>query len=491
MRAVRHACDVTVTGGIGIVERRLDDAGGAARHRRVAGGPNQRAARDVWPVAWGALLAATLMVVGRDALPDDGLISLAYARNVAEHMCWCLTPGVGAHTATSPLNVTLLAIGIVLVETPMMSVLLLLAACLATTAMWLRNLGGDRAALVGPTLLATAPVLTGALGLETYLAVALLVGLVRYGRDGRWAAVGVGAGLAVLTRPDMAVSAAVVVAVLATTGSWWPRVPHAATVAVLVTVPWFVLAWWRLGSVWPDTVAVKSYQPGWVDGTVHLHNGLGLYLASWPAATTVTVLTLMVGLMALAVAVDRRMWPAVALGLGGLANTILMAATAGPPAAYYLGPGVAGLGLGALLVTRRAPWMLPAIGAVVVAAVAVTAARGAPWDGGVAPIRQNVVSNAEYARIVDQLPTDAPIYASGEIGALAYYGADRGLTVVDRYLADPGRTDAYVARWRADHPWAEPNFTHYDPPPPVQVGYQLDVARNPDGTARWRLTSTG
>lgn len=465
---------------------------------RAAPGPNEQAVRELWPAAWGGVLALALVALGRHALPDDGMISLAYARNVAEHACWCLTSGIGAHTATSPLNVALLAIGIVLFGSPMVSVAVLLAGCLATTAMWLRTLGGEIAALLGPALLVTAPVLTSSLGLETYLAATLLVGMVRYGRDGRWAAVGVTAGLAVLARPDMAVAAVVVVAVVASAGRWWPRVPGAAAVSVAVAGPWFVLAWWRLGSAWPDTLPVKAGQSGWgPDGSIHLAGSLPMYLDTWTISTLLSVVGLTAGAAAVAVAVRRRAWPVVALGAGGAADLVAMAATAQAPAAYYTGPAVAGLGLAAVLVAAG-PWSSRSttgsttglvlsstvVGLIVVSGV-FTLTRVDLWGEGVAPVRQNWASNEQYARIADDLPTDGVVYSSGEIGALAFFCLDRGCRVVDPFLSDPGRTARYVDRWRDGHPWAELNYRHHRPADPMPARWRLDFTANPPD---WALT---
>lgn len=451
------------------------------------------------------MLAAALLLLGHDALPDDGMISLTYARNLAEHGCWCLTSGVGANTATSPLNVALLAAGIVVFGSPMITVGALLTGCLAALAMWLRRLGGDLAALVGPALLASTPVLTSALGLETYLAVALLVAVVRYGTGVRPRAVGVASGLAVLSRPDMAVAVAAAVVVLASARGWWPRVRTAAGTALLVAGPWFALAWWRLGSAWPDTLPVKAGQSGWgAGGTVHLLNSLPLYLQAWPVATGLTLAVLAVGALAVGLAVRDRSWPAVALGLGGTADLLAMAATAQAPAAYYVGPAVGGLGLAAVLVStgrarhrrRRSASTPVGLSAVVVAIVTVSMlfsiGRVDQWLTGMAPLRQNWATNEQYAQIAAELPTEGVVYSSGEIGALAFFCLDHGCRVVDPYLADPGRTEQFVSRWRAEHPWAEPNYRHHEPRAPLPVRWRLDFTTAPPAGARsWPATGAG
>ena len=134
-----------------------------------------------WLAAYGAGVGVLLFVVVRHAMPDDALISLSFARNLAEHGCWCLTTGIESNTATSPLNVGLLAVLVVVTGHAFVAAGVLLAACLAASAAWLDALGGRWAALLGVALLASSPVLTSSVGLETYLAAAILIGLVRYG----------------------------------------------------------------------------------------------------------------------------------------------------------------------------------------------------------------------------------------------------------------------------------------------------------------------
>src|SRR5690348_3447105 len=65
--------------------------------------------RGRWLLVFGAVLAAALFLVVRGSLTDDGYITLAYAKNLAVHGEWGIIPGSPANSATSPLNVLLLA----------------------------------------------------------------------------------------------------------------------------------------------------------------------------------------------------------------------------------------------------------------------------------------------------------------------------------------------------------------------------------------------
>ncbi len=189
-----------------------------------------------WPAAYGAVLGGLLFLVAHRALPDDGLISLAFARNLAEHGQWAITTGVESNSATSPLNVWLLAgLHLLTGHRAFVAAALLLMASLAVTAVGLRRLGGPAAALVGPALLATSPVLTSSLGLETYLCAAVLVALVRAAADGRWVVAGLLTGAAFLARPDLTVAA--VAAVLVIGVAVHRRVLWALPIGAATTLP--------------------------------------------------------------------------------------------------------------------------------------------------------------------------------------------------------------------------------------------------------------
>ena len=65
-----------------------------------------------WAGAWLAvvsLLAVAVYWLIKDSLIDDSYITLGYARNLAVHFHWGLIPQETANSATSPLNVLLLA----------------------------------------------------------------------------------------------------------------------------------------------------------------------------------------------------------------------------------------------------------------------------------------------------------------------------------------------------------------------------------------------
>lgn len=441
---------------------------------------------------FGASLGLALFLLARDAQPDDALIHAAFARNLLESGCWCITPGIPVNTATSPLWVWLL----VLVGGPLGSVIAagaaLLAGCLAATAEGLYRLRGTWAAVLGTVLVACAPVMASAVGMETFLAVALLVWLVERCTVGSWQWAGVLGGLLVLTRPDLAVAVLAVVAVFAVDRRWrhlWLALPAAA----LVAAPWHAVSWVVFGSAWPDTVPLKSAMGGWgSDGSIHLWNAAGLYFASWPIATALALAALAVGALAVPVALERRDLAAVALAAGGVADFALIAASGGPPAHYYAGPAVCGLGLCAVLVGvhGRTGWW--PVAAVTAASAGFVLAFWPHWMTGQAPIRTNWATNADYAAIAAALPRDGVVINKGEIGALAYHCLDYGCRVVDGLLADPSRTEVYVDQWRAEHPWTAANYWWRTEPSRPDYQYEVNYRWGSPlaaGDARWPVTN--
>ena len=184
--------------------------------RNGDGPPGWRTRWAVWaPGRCGALAGAVLFLLAHRGMPDDSYITLDYARNLAEHGHWGLTQFRDSNTATSPLNVWLLAAGNPRHWRPPRRRRGSRARALHRPG---RGLGGrtrPRAAdrrrsvvaglVVG--LLVTSPIFASVVGMESFLGAALMVGVARYAAQRRAVPAGVVTGLAVLCRPDLAVPA--------------------------------------------------------------------------------------------------------------------------------------------------------------------------------------------------------------------------------------------------------------------------------------------
>ncbi len=184
--------------------------------------PNRSGGRDHptaslrWARARGAWSARSSFYVAHRGLIDDAYITLSYARNVAEHLHWGMIPTEESNTATSPLNVILLAVatwisGVTGALQPVVGLGILTVALSAAMAVWAAqiarrlNVAGAWSIAVLAVVFAN-PFVNSAIGLEVVPIAAFLTGLTAQAVHGRRVAFGVLAGLLVLTRPDLASS---------------------------------------------------------------------------------------------------------------------------------------------------------------------------------------------------------------------------------------------------------------------------------------------
>src|SRR5205085_1820555 len=211
-----------------------------------------------------------LFLLVKDGLTDDAYIALAYAKNLALHLHWGLIPQEVSNTATSPLNLIVLAALTAATRLggspdPILALgVQSVGLAMATAWAWLRVVRAMRLPLVvaalGITLTLANPFLLSAVGLEVVLVVALLVAMLAMALEGRAIWFGVVAGLSLLARLDLVIF--VVLLALATEAirARWGR---ATLTAALVAGPWFLGSWLFLGSAVPDTVVLKASGLGW------------------------------------------------------------------------------------------------------------------------------------------------------------------------------------------------------------------------------------
>ncbi|GAA4811507.1 hypothetical protein GCM10023200_56650 [Actinomycetospora chlora] len=411
--------------------------------------PEPRVRRDPRPwrgalliAAGGGLLGALLFLVAYRGMPDDSYITLDYARNVAELGHWGLTPFRDANSATSPLNVWLLAGGILATGRPAVAVGLLLVATTAVTALWAaglaREVGLRRPVvaflLVG--LLVTSPLFAAVVGMESFLVAATLVGVARFAAARRVVPTGILTGLAVLTRPDLVLPAAVLVLVLFLART--PRSPRGAVlsllVGALVALPWHVWSWFVLGSFVPDSLIIKT--SGSFPGGEVFGNGPLFMTQRWPIPMLAVGVVVVVGLVAVVASAVR--WArgqdrlldrvVVAAGLAGAAHYAAYAAMGVSSYIWYYCPSLALLTLCAALGAADLRVRVRVSGAVVAGLALVAGLSighqtglGIPWPHPA--VFGNWASPADYIRAGTGVAQDAPgqtILAPGEIGTLAF-----------------------------------------------------------------------
>ncbi len=424
---------------------------------------------------FGALVGGLLVWLVRGALLDDAWISLSYARNLAVHGQWAVTPGLPSNTATSPLFVLLLAVPM-LVTGPAVALAVVTAALLAvlslTTSSLAMRLGWSPwAGPVATALVVTSPLMQASVGLESLLAVALIVVAAHEVATDRGIGVGLAAGALVLTRPDLAVVAMLALALC------WRRLHNALPAAVAVVVPWLAASLVMFGTVLPDTLIWKQSVGGAGLGGFMFGEAVVLFWRVWPAVTGLAVAAGAAGLVAwlwLLVRAPRRA-PLVLLGVGALAHLATLWALGMAPYPWYPAPA-AGAGLVLLALAVSAPgwgrWVAVAACVALVAGGDVYSARH-DYAGLGSPLNYNRATPAQYAAIVDRVPDGAVLETYEELGAVAFFCGDR-CTVVDP-LSDRGRLAPLLTARLATSPLLRALYPGYQPGEPVPATWRVTV----------------
>jgi hypothetical protein len=432
--------------------------------------------RDAVAAGLAALVAALVFLVVRGSLIDDAYITLSYARNLAEHLHWGLTPFRTANSATSPLNVLVLGLSAAVVRDAVWGLGLVFVLLTAAQAWGLSRLARDlrlgRAAVfLGVLLVLLSPLMLSVVGMEMTLAAALLVWLTVAAVESRPVLFGLLAAGLVLTRLDLAVFPLVLLLAVAGVRRCAVRVLLVAAAAV---APWFVFSWSVLGALVPDTLVIKTVgRSSW--GPWQFGNGPGLYLDTYPTATLLSAVPVVAGLLALLAWAATRAWrrarwaglgPVAALGVAGVAHYLSYTALAPPPYHWYYAPSATALTLviavavgaagrpgtaGAPPASRR-PAALAGVlagGLVLLADAGYALQRPLPWDQ--TPITTNWATAEQYRAVGEELAglvAGGVVSSPGEIGTLAYHCrcdivdtfSDRGtlMPLIDERMAEAG-----------------------------------------------------
>ncbi|MGH3670527.1 MAG: hypothetical protein ACRDSH_07805 [Pseudonocardiaceae bacterium] len=446
---------------------------------------------------------AVVFLTAHRVLIDDAYITIDYARTLAQHGQWALEPGHQSNTATSPLNVLLLAGLIVLSGAPVVSVGVLLIASLAVTGVAL-SLTCARVGLsqwfaaIGIGFVVVNPLLISTIGLETYLGIALIAALGCAVVARRPVVTGVVCGLLVLTRADLvAFALAALIAVIGSSPARtrMRRAGHVLGVAGLVALPWFAVSWWWLGSAIPDTLLLKVNEV-WVDRS--FANGLWHFWLGYPLAVELSLLPAAFGLLALAawsVLGARRVGGAgaalaVVWGIGALLHIGVYLLLKVPPYQWYYGPAIGALSMHAALsaggLSRRWRYAVSPSGVLLIAATAVFLTVR-PWT--LTTISGNWASASEYAALAARVPAGATVRSFGEVGTVAYFC---DCIVVDRFTDRAQVADVLRAKRAAAGPvlrmlldW---NYHRFKTGPPIVPVYEFAFAEDANGVhaTSWR-----
>ncbi|MDP9364256.1 MAG: hypothetical protein M3Q10_08540 [Chloroflexota bacterium] len=466
--------------------------------------------RLVWSRPWLLRLAGAMAVLAalvpyvaafQATWIDDAYIQLRYARTLIDSGTWGFYPGYPANTATSPLNVLLLA----LVGLPLGSVtsaLLWLTVAELAALLWLllrlsrRLFGGPFFGWFAFVAVATNLLLLSTIGMESLLYALLMVAAVVLFLEGRWPAMGVALGLLTLARPDGVLLLAILLP-LAEAG--WRRKGEALLAYAATIAPWFVYSWLALGSFVPDTLVIKVNDRAW--GATTFADGLALFLHRFPLETASSLLLAPLAIFPVWRCAQDVVRVATVLVAYAALHYALYTALGVPPFHWYfvhqivplllLGSMGAAYHAGRLEAARprwlgwvRWPALLvPAAGLLLLA-----------WDEGFpfreAPINTNWATSGQYRGaglwMRENLPPGAGVAVHGEIGTVSLFAGQylvnefSDMSVADRLIAEAG----YEGRSGVIGPLAKLNFwwrrEHRPLPAPT---YEL-VQPNADGLPR-------
>lgn len=246
---------------------------------------------------------------------DDSYIFYTYARNIAEGNGYVFNIGNRFNGTTSALYTLLLAsayraFGFVPGMTLPVIGHLIGGICLWVTAFFgaraLQRRGFSTAAIVFPFWFLSNPYLRNGAGMESYLTLALIVLAVSAYQEDRWHLTSACCALAVLSRPDSILLAALL---LTHYGLTRRRLPSATSFLLfgIIVLPWYLFSYFYFGEVLPSTIATKvgQTQSGlWGEGSVFLH-GL-LKQMAWPHREALPLSVLCIASIAVIVRNWRR-----------------------------------------------------------------------------------------------------------------------------------------------------------------------------------------
>jgi hypothetical protein len=374
------------------------------------------------------------VIYAKDRLIDDAYIYLSYARTLSQHGQWGMVDSLPSNTATSSLWVLVLAAGAWLFGNAVLASGVAFVACNAFLAWGLRYIA--QAAGLPPWipwfgwgLLLVNPLLISSAGMESLLALTLLVWLVVCAQRRRGVWLGLLLAALFMTRPELLLVGLVMAVII---GTPLKRLFVSVAVCTLALTPWLAVSWLFLGSVFPDTLLIKRQQGSW--GEWDFGNGLLLYFDRFPVPTTLALLSAGMGALAWLLVLFRRGDQGreipVALGAGGVLYFVAYALLGVPPYHWYYAVPIGLLSLTLVLVLgsmseRVQPWPLAfVLTATCAPALVLMGVLHSQQEVPIAALTTNWAAPGEYetmAMAVREQLGDGRIRSPGETGTLSYF----------------------------------------------------------------------
>lgn len=277
-----------------------------------------------------------------NAFIDDTYITLLYARNLSEHFEWGAYHGIPGNSASSPLNVILLAAINRLVENPEIVVLVLailiqflffIVSCKIGEKLSLSKLFPFSISFI----FLCNPLIISTMGLESMLLILIFfLTILFYLKDSVYN-LGICIGLLYLTRPD-AVLLALPFCIMrrGIKGRFLPPI-----IAFAIVSPWLYFSWKYMGSFFPDTLFIKKIEKSW--GDFNFRNGWVLYYAKFPVEFAFSLSPLLLSapfLFSLKKPFNKTFKIAILIGASGAIHYFAYSKLRVPPYHWYYAPSL-------------------------------------------------------------------------------------------------------------------------------------------------------
>lgn len=210
---------------------------------------------------------------------DDSYIFYSYAKNIVNGHGYVFNIGERVNATTSPLYTLLLAGGYAMfrflpfVTIPLVGHLIGAIALFFLCFLLMQSFNSEKGILfpfILPLVFLTIPMLSLAIGMETFLTLMLAMASITFYSKGRLTAASLACSLAILARPDMVILAAVLVSYQFIRTRRLPNI-EVAIVFVLPLLTWLIFSLMYFGEPLPTSLAAKLAQTEaglWGEGPV-------------------------------------------------------------------------------------------------------------------------------------------------------------------------------------------------------------------------------
>jgi hypothetical protein len=360
----------------------------------------------------------------RFSLIDDTYITLTYARNLRDNFAWGFYPNEVVNSATSPLNVWLLAFTSIFVRNMEVAAIVLATVVAGALLFLLMRLFAvfDRTILgvIAFVLIIFNPLLVSSLGMETLLYITIVVACLNLYLSQQTRLLGIALAMLVLTRSDGALLFLILHALSP------GRRGKLLKWFLVILLPWYLFSYLALGSLLPVTLFIKTGQAHWETWT--FANGILLYIQHYPIETITSLLPLIAFVLVIPFAWKKMdgeilhvITILIAFVIAYYSGYSLLSV---PPYHWYYAPPLAILILAGMmaagLISPYIPWLFVPLSFL---GLLIIHAPGFPLSE--APIHTNWATASRYKQIATELdrllPSNERIRITGEVGTLAFY----------------------------------------------------------------------